>query len=151
MPPSEAPSFRSLCYPSPAAQTGAADVLVAFGSVVLTVGAVTGPVTTIPAGLLFGNILLALCSPEPSEYVIVGWRRNCNGGLVQTSGHNSCCAASALRIAFPASNWRAGCVTTLQSLSLHSGYTGQKYCFSQIAEIALVIKSDKKRITLFTV
>jgi hypothetical protein len=39
--------------------------------VVLTAGAVTGA-TTVVAGLLFGNILLAFCSPEDSEYVIVG-------------------------------------------------------------------------------
>lgn len=73
--PSEAPKF-SITLPSVGqrhAEIGAlVDVLLAFGSVVLTVGAVTGAVTTVPAGLLFGNILLALCSPEPSEYVIVG-------------------------------------------------------------------------------
>ncbi len=48
------------------------DVLLTVGSVVLTEGAVTGAVTTV-AGLLLGNILLALCSPESSEYVIVGF------------------------------------------------------------------------------
>ncbi len=73
LPPSEAPKFS--ITPSVGqrhAEIGAlVDVLLAFGSVVLTVGA-TGAVTTVPAGLLFGNILLALCSPEPSEYVIVG-------------------------------------------------------------------------------
>ena len=50
------------------------DVLLAVGWVVLTVdGAVTGAtVVVVVAGLLFGNILVALCSPEDSEYVIVG-------------------------------------------------------------------------------
>ncbi|WP_260563046.1 hypothetical protein, partial [Acinetobacter baumannii] len=45
------------------------------GWVVLTVvGAVTGATTVVVvvAGLLLGNILVALCSPEDSEYVIVG-------------------------------------------------------------------------------
>ncbi|STW72626.1 Uncharacterised protein [Klebsiella michiganensis] len=50
------------------------DVLLAVDWVVLTAGAVTGAtVVVVVAGLLFGNILLALCSPEDSEYVIVGW------------------------------------------------------------------------------
>ena len=51
------------------------DVLLAVGWVVLTVvGAVTGATTVVVvvAGLLLGNILVALCSPEDSEYVIVG-------------------------------------------------------------------------------
>ena len=48
------------------------EVLLAVGTVVLAVGAVTGAVTVLVAGLLLGNILLALCSPESSEYVIVG-------------------------------------------------------------------------------
>jgi len=47
-------------------------VLLTVGSVELTTGAVTGAVTTVPVPRLFGNILLALCSPEDSEYVIVG-------------------------------------------------------------------------------
>src|SRR5690606_5696690 len=47
-------------------------ILLAVGTEELTTGAVTGAVTTVADGLLFGNILLALCSPESSEYVIVG-------------------------------------------------------------------------------
>ena len=48
------------------------DVLLAVGWFVLTAGAVTGATVVVVAGLLFGNILLAFCSPEDSEYVIVG-------------------------------------------------------------------------------
>lgn len=47
-------------------------ILLAVGTVELTTGAVVGAVTTVADALLFGNILLALCSPESSEYVIVG-------------------------------------------------------------------------------
>ncbi|MPN58061.1 hypothetical protein SDC9_205759 [bioreactor metagenome] len=77
------------------------DVELAVDSVALTAGAVTGAVTTVPAGLLFGNILLALCSPESSEYVIVGFEATATvefcAGLVTTP----CCAASAWVMAFP--------------------------------------------------
>lgn len=71
------------------------DVLLTVGSVVLAVGTVTGAVTVVAAGLLFGNILLALCSPEDSEYVIVGCDATATvefcAGLITTP----CSAASA--------------------------------------------------------
>lgn len=77
------------------------DVLLTVGSVVLAVGTVTGAVTVVAAGLLFGNILLALCSPEDSEYVIVGCDATATvefcAGLITTP----CSAASAWVMAFP--------------------------------------------------
>lgn len=77
------------------------DVLLTVGSVVLAVGTVTGAVTVVAVGLLFGNILLALCSPEDSEYVIVGCDATATvefcAGLITTP----CSAASAWVMAFP--------------------------------------------------
>lgn len=77
------------------------DVLLTVGSVVLAVGTVTGAVTVVAVGLLFGNILLALCSPEDSEYVIVGCEATATvefcAGLITTP----CSAASARVMAFP--------------------------------------------------
>lgn len=77
------------------------DVLLTVGSVVLAVGTVTGTVTVVAVGLLFGNILLALCSPEDSEYVIVGCDATATvefcAGLITTP----CSAASAWVMAFP--------------------------------------------------
>ncbi|EHX28725.1 gntP permease family protein [Escherichia coli DEC12A] len=77
------------------------EVLLTVGSVVLAVGTVTGAVTVVAAGLLFGNILLALCSPEDSEYVIVGCDATATvefcAGLITTP----CSAASAWVMAFP--------------------------------------------------
>mgnify|MGYP002711626694 CR=1 FL=1 len=62
---------------------------------------VTGAVTVVAVGLLFGNILLALCSPEDSEYVIVGCDATATvefcAGLITTP----CSAASAWVMAFP--------------------------------------------------
>lgn len=95
--------FRSLCPQSASAvEIGVlVDVLLTVGSVVLAVGTVTGAVTVVAAGLLFGNILLALCSPEDSEYVIVGCDATATvefcAGLITTP----CSAASARVMAFP--------------------------------------------------
>lgn len=104
LPPQKRQRFRSLCPQSSKRQVEIGvlvDVLLTVGSVVLAVGTVTGAVTVVAAGLLFGNILLALCSPEDSEYVIVGCDATATvefcAGLITTP----CSAASAWVMAFP--------------------------------------------------
>ncbi|STM37415.1 Uncharacterised protein [Escherichia coli] len=93
------------------------DVLLTVGSVVLAVGTVTGAVTVVAAGLLFGNILLALCSPEDSEYVIVGCDATATvefcAGLITNS--LLCCVG--LGNGISASDWRTGSITHLQGLT----------------------------------
>lgn len=114
--PSEAPKV-SITLPSvgqrPVEIGVLVDVLLTVGSVVLAVGTVTGAVTVVAVGLLFGNILLALCSPEDSEYVIVGCEATATvefcAGLITTP----CSAASALGNGISASDWRTGSITHL--------------------------------------
>ena len=90
--------FRSLCPQSAQRQV---EIGVLVGVLSLTVGSVVlccwyryrRSCTVVAVGLLFGNILLALCSPEDSEYVIGRLRRNSNGGILCRLDHNSllCC------------------------------------------------------------
>lgn len=120
LPPSEAPKV-SITLPSVGqrqVEIGVlVDVLLTVGSVVLAVGTVTGAVTVVAVGLLFGNILLALCSPEDSEYVIVGCDATATvefcAGLITAP----CSAASAWVMAFPPVIGVPEAITHLQGLT----------------------------------
>lgn len=89
------------------------DVLLTVGSVVLAVGTVTGTVTVVAVGLLFGNILLALCSPEDSEYVIVGCDATATVEFLCRLDHNSLLCCVGLGNGISACDWRTGSITHL--------------------------------------